>query len=266
MVAQQNISIYQGSSFSQRIYLNNGVPLSVQDIQTGSSPEITFTRNHAFQVNDYVQLIDIRSVPDIPDNVAQITSVTSESITIDQPINSYHKSIKSKVVKAKDLAGYTFKGQIRQKKIGDLGNLVVSVDSGSDEILLRGYNPIMVGDHILIPSAGFTEGSPGLVIQVFRAGLSSVIRVDTPATSTVSRQPISLLTKLLGSFSFSFPSSNGGVVEASLTASETESFPITYDRPNYFYDIKAQKPDNTIVPVLHGNVSIIPQITPIGAF
>ena len=259
---KHDITIYQGASFRQPFYLNNGLVYSIRSVEPGISPRIVFSTPHDLVSGDRVQLIDFEAIPSPQNNLAAVSSASNDSITINTEVNLFRDKGKSKVARATDITGYTFKGEIRQNRVSQLG-IVASVQAASNEVLIQGRNNLQVGDSIILPNAGFTESSPGLIIQVFRSPSlsSSVIRVSQNATADVTNEPISVATSLLTSFNFNFVSSVGGLIEGTLTASDTEGLPITADNDDYFYDIKYEKPDNTVGVLLYGRISIIPQVT-----
>lgn len=274
MAIEKNLSINQGSTFKEKVFLNEGYIFNILGIETSDNPEFTLSHNHGFVTNDFVHLIDVKTVPFIEDNIVQVKQPEDNRFSIDSSISYVEVSKDSKAILATNLSGYNFAGEIRQNRLESLPNILASIEANSREIILKGsLASIDAGDYLVLPEAGFTKESPVKVLQfyttnnrTFRDSRISVAVVNRPASNTVSNQALKVSTRKLATFNILNTSLSKGLITITLDSVGTEALPPNNKSNPFYYDIKAQKPDGDIDTLLYGKVNVIPQITPNNIF
>lgn len=258
MAINRNITVYQGTTYQETFFLTEGVRSEIASITTGTPTTITTKTPHLLATNDYVYFSRAESSPSLID-AFQVTAVpSSTTFEIGTSINTVRSIKGATVARTINISAYTFKGQIKQKRVKALGNALATVESGSRDVLVQGGADVDSGDFITLSGAGFTDSK---ILRVARSGTSSVLTMATSATGNVSKQPIESAIKVLAEFNFSISNGVGGKVSASIPATDTEIIPISYDRDTYFYDIK-YKTGTVIKPLVYGKVTVTPQVTP----
>lgn len=256
-----DFTIYQGTTFSRSFVLSEGSKYPISSITTGNPTTIEFTIDHDFQQDEYVLVIDAESIPLLSSSY-KILSVTPNSITIDVSTTAVLSSEKAVVQKAANLTGYNFQGQIRQKLIQSLGNVLATTQQGNREVVLSGVTSLKVGDRVTIEDI---IGLSDVLIDQTRtvSGVRQdrqILVLEIPATESRNQATITVNPVKLADFSFEYLALQGKVT-ASIPASITQQIPSTYDNRHYFYDLKYDVGGSVIRVLSYGNVSIVPQVT-----
>ena len=270
MAILQDFNIYQGSTFREQIYINEGIIFNITDVSLSEGNLFTLSHNHGLVTNDFLHLIDFKAVPKIENNIVQVKNPNQNTFTVDDNISYVEVNKNSRAILATNLSGYNFAGEIRQNRKEMLPNLLASANSNSREVVIKG-SPVSInaGDFLVLPEVGYTENNPVRVEHIystsnrtFRDSRISVAVVNRPASNDVNNVAIRISTRRLSSFNILNTSPSRGLITITLDSNETESLPVSYKLDNYYYDVKAQKPNGDIETLLYGKVNVIPQITP----
>ena len=257
-----DFNIYQGTTFSRTFFLSQGVTYGIDSVLTGSTTTLTLASDHSLIAGDFVRVTDADIIPSLSGDAYEVLSAPdSRSIELDVTTSGFRDIRKGKVQKTANTTGYKLRGQVRQRSIKALGNVLASTTNGNREIILSAITPLKVEDRITIPGASVSEERIVQVRNVVNAGdrAMQILLMESAPSVTQVNAVIESSSTLLADFTFRM-SPMKGMITALMASAESASIPATADKRNYFYDIKYQS-GGTISVLSYGNVTITPQIT-----
>jgi len=261
---KRDITIFQGETFEESVFITSGTALTVTEVQAGAQAVLTTKENPAFlQIGDYVYCSGFDCYPSLNDSF-EVVDVSGNQVTIDATVTTVLNG-KGRMARSTNISSWSLAGQIRQKKLTAVGNVVASTTSGSLEVLLDGVNTVDAGDYIVIEGTNYTDNNPGFVKRkIVSRGLQSVLLLDRDPLATVTQARVTSAKQLIGVFNFPSIESIKGKFLWQLSATpfqESEVIPISYDRDKYYYDVKYSA-SGKITTLFYGDVTVVPQSTP----